>query len=73
MKITRQRLKKINPRLHPTLGNVDSLYAEPVEGQRVAKCTSCGLISNSQDDLPFFQPTPEKDYDLYYCGCRGWS
>lgn len=72
-KITRQRLKTQSLGTRINIGNVDRLYAEVVEGQRTAKCSSCGFLSNSQDDLPFFKETPDKPHDEYYCGDRGWN
>ena len=40
---------------------------------RKAKCMYCDKFENSSYNLPFFQPRPDKDYDLYYCGCGGWD
>lgn len=27
----------------------------------------------SRWELPFFEYRPDKEYDLYYCGCYGWD
>lgn len=40
---------------------------------RFAKCSDCGKISPSTDNLAFFRHHPKNDYDEYYCGCRGWD
>ena len=40
---------------------------------REAKCNECGLIVKSRLDLPFFEYRPDKNYDSFYSGCRGWD
>lgn len=40
---------------------------------RKAKCTDCGNIEISSYDLPFFKHNRGKQYDGFYCGCRGWN
>lgn len=40
---------------------------------RKAKCVSCGKITESHLELPFFKSTPTKETDEYYCGCEGWE
>lgn len=38
---------------------------------RYAACFQCGQkIVNSSLSLPQFEYHPDKEYDLYYCGCR---
>lgn len=39
---------------------------------RKAICT-CGNTVKSSYRLPFFRYCPDKKYDEYYCGCRGWN
>ena len=38
---------------------------------------SCALgnhaIVDSSTNLAFFQHCPDKDHDIYYCGCYGWD
>ena len=43
------------------------------DGTRLAKCSYCNNIKPSSYKLPFFNPQPDKKYDDYYCGCRGWD
>lgn len=42
---------------------------------RMAKCAEgkCGSMRPSSTSLAFFQHRPEREYDSYYCGCRGWD
>ena len=40
---------------------------------RLARCSYCRKTAPSNIDLPFFTHIPDKDYDDYYCGCRGWD
>lgn len=41
---------------------------------RTAICSDCkGNEVPSNIDLAFFESTPEKEHDRYYCGCRGWD
>ena len=40
---------------------------------RKAKCNYCGKIVDSEYNLPFFEYKKEEEYDMYYCGCRGWN
>lgn len=47
--------------------------SEPDLTGRVAKCTSCGQERPSSTQMPFFEYRPDKDYDIFYNGCRGWE
>lgn len=48
---------------------------------RTAKCcyakrrngTPCTSESPSSLDLAFFEHTPDKPHDRFYCGCWGWD
>lgn len=40
---------------------------------REAMCTQCGKKTPSRWMLPFFHRRPDKKYDEYYDGCRGWD
>lgn len=40
---------------------------------RIARCNTCGFETPSSFKLPFFCYAPEKAYDTYYCGCKGWN
>lgn len=41
---------------------------------RKASCgLNCKKIVDSSFDLAFFEYRPDKETDLYYCGCRGWD
>lgn len=52
-------------------GEVDDKQIDLSE--RFAKCTECGCIKPSNNNLPFFKYCPEKEYDSFYCGCCGWD
>lgn len=49
---------------------------EGLEGRK-AICSQHKYTVNKPVDshwgLPFFEYRPDKDYDLYYCGCWGWD
>jgi len=41
---------------------------------RLAKCIECGEWVVSDPNLPMFKVNENgKDYDYFYCGCRGWD
>jgi hypothetical protein len=40
---------------------------------RMAKCRSCDYMKESKFSLAFFEYRPDREYDLFYCGCRGWG
>ena len=40
---------------------------------RYAKCSYCGRIHKSDDNLAFFRHHKGLEHDEYYCGCRGWD
>lgn len=46
---------------------------QPNLEDRRAKCAYCGKTTDSKLTLPFFEYRPKKEFDEYYCGCRGWS
>ena len=56
-------------------GSASSLIVDrpPEPGDRLACCQSCGRSSYSHPILPFFKARPEKEEDLFYCGCQGWD
>lgn len=37
------------------------------------KKTSPSWVTGGDRQLPFFEYRPDKQYDLFYCGCRGWN
>ena len=40
---------------------------------RQAKCSYCNHTVNSSAKLAFFKNRPDKQFDSFYCGCRGWD
>lgn len=46
---------------------------QPTLEGRVARCAFCGLEAKSGLTLAFFEYHPDRPYDMYYCGCRGWD
>lgn len=40
---------------------------------RKARCLYCGSLKDSSPDLPFFEYRPDRKFDGYYCGCKGWD
>jgi len=43
---------------------------------RTARCSyynTCKTVSPSGTKLAFFEHLPDKEFDLYYCGCHGWN
>ncbi len=41
---------------------------------RRAECAHCDTTEpSSKSNLAFFEARPDRDTDLYYCGCWGWS
>ena len=52
---------------------------KPLLKGRVARCSECGRLADSNWDLPFFRYGGEKNTDglaytdTYYCGCHGWD
>lgn len=47
--------------------------SKPDLSGREAKCPDCNRTRPSDFNLPFFWYQPDKVYDLFYCGCRGWD
>lgn len=43
-----------------------------LEGRK-AKCSYCGNKRDSNTNLAFFGYRSDKEFDEYYCGCRGWD
>jgi len=43
-----------------------------LEGRK-AECCQCDNVTDSRIGLPFFSYRPDKETDLYYCGCWGWD
>lgn len=46
---------------------------EPTLENREATCIYCRKKEKSKLSLPFFQHRPNKEFDQYYCGCKGWD
>lgn len=44
----------------------------PNLSERKARCR-CGKLVESSTNLAFFKQQSDKDYDSFYCGCRGWG
>jgi hypothetical protein len=40
---------------------------------RKSRCSSCGKVTDSSYELPFFEYRPDKEFDSHYNGCRGWE
>ncbi len=38
---------------------------------RIAICGGCGAMEDSNAELFAFRYSPDKDFDTWYCGCRG--
>lgn len=53
-------------------GNTSSVVSEK-KTERRARCSMCGLETFIHENLPFFSRKPDREYDEYYCGCRGWD
>lgn len=49
------------------------VVASPSLEGRKAMCSMCSKKTDSRLDLPFFEYRPDKEIDLYYCGCLGWD
>lgn len=51
----------------------EAIEAPSLEG-RMMKCGSpCGKTKPSNLKAAFFQHRPDKEFDQFYCGCRGWD
>ena len=46
---------------------------QPNLAGRKARCLYCGSLKDSSPDLPFFEYRPDRKFDGYYCGCKGWN
>lgn len=40
---------------------------------RKARCLYCGSLKDSSPDLPFFEYRPDRKFDGFYDGCKGWD
>lgn len=48
--------------------------AEQIKNEpRQAKCYMCKKMVPAVDGLCYSRNRGEGEYDLYYCGCRGWD
>ena len=50
------------------LSDINTEFNEDVLKGRSAYC-QCGREKNSELQLGFFEYRPDKDYDIFYCGC----
>ena len=46
---------------------------QPDFNGRKAQCFYCKQTRLSSLDLPFLMQHPEREFDEYYCGCKGWD
>jgi hypothetical protein len=51
----------------------DQISENPDLTGRHAKCATCGQVKHSIENLAFFEYRPDQEFDLFYCGCRGWG
>lgn len=65
-------VREVNKRTSALHGTVSS-YISDKQSVRKARCSTCGLVTNSDENLPFFRAQKEATFDSYYCGCSGWS
>lgn len=52
------------------------VVASPDLTGRKSRCAyyrQCETEVDSKVTLPFFEHKPDQEYDLHYCGCRGWD
>lgn len=57
-----------------THGCKDLAPFPPLLVGRIAQCAYCKKSRPSDNEaLAFFEYRPTRDYDTYYCGCRGWD
>lgn len=57
-------------------GAEDIMVPQPKLVNRQAACTYCKRVEPSSKaftTLAFFQYLPAREYDDFYCGCRGWD
>jgi hypothetical protein len=55
------------------LGAEEVADEQPKLDGRRAKCSSCPNETDSSMNLPFFGYAPDREKDLFYCGCYGWD
>lgn len=46
---------------------------QPNLAGRKARCLYCGSLKDSSPDLPFFEYRPDRKFDGFYDGCKGWD
>lgn len=51
----------------------DEVTDDPYLSNREAKCLLCNERQPSDTNLPFFEYKPNREYDGFYCGCRGYD
>lgn len=56
--------------IHPGAEEIDDT---PDLNHRQAQCAYCRKTVASSTDLAFFNYLPNKPFDDYYCGCKGWD
>lgn len=56
----------------PMHGVTEPMDPQPDLARREARCY-CGMLTPSKPSLAFFRMQPERKYDEYYCGCKGWD
>lgn len=53
---------------------VYDIMEAPDLSARKARCAYCAREAQSDvEHLAFFEYRPAKEFDMYYCGCRGWD
>lgn len=57
--------------IDPGASVVDEAKADLTD--RMARCSYCGAKRPSSPSLPFFGHLDGREYDSFYCGCRGWD
>lgn len=58
--------------LYCTNGRFDITDIDDVTSESV-RCMYCGKERDSSPELPFFEYKPERKYDVFYDGCKGWD
>ena len=51
----------------------DQIADPPDLTGREALCPYCKKRVPSTTELAFFEHRPDKEFDIYYCGCMGWN
>jgi hypothetical protein len=55
----------------PSIESTMIVESPNLEGRK-ARCNGQAEVDSSLD-LAFFEYLPDKEFDRYYCGCRGWD